>query len=294
VKPSEGGSDLHVHSNRSDGTLSPGDLAARAREANLARVAHTDHDTVEGWAEFASAARAAGVEPVSGVELTTYLPPDLETHVVGLFVDPANAALKESMAGFRRVRSDRIGAILEGLRSAGVVLDRAGVEAAAAGAESLGRPHVAEALVRGGFAGSIAEAFHRFLVPGKPGYVSKAKITPAEAVRLVRGAGGIPIWAHPGNTRADVVARLPAMLESGIAGLEAWYPGYSAGHTGELGAIARTHGLLLSGGSDYHGERKEGADLGTIRVPESAWRAIEAARTKPAGPVASSEPKPSR
>ncbi|MEK7270839.1 MAG: PHP domain-containing protein [Planctomycetota bacterium] len=291
MKASDGGSDLHVHSNRSDGTLLPREIAEAAKEAGLSRVALTDHDTIEGWAEFEAAARAVGLEPVSGVELTTYLSPDLETHVVGLFVDPANEELRSSMTEFRRIRTDRIGAILEQLKAAGVDLPRSDVEAAAAGTHSLGRPHVAEALVRRGLAGSIPEAFHRFLVPGKPGYVSKAKITPADAVRLIRGARGIPIWAHPGQTRADVVRRLPSMLEAGVAGLEAWYPGYSVGHIGELGAIARDHGLLLSGGSDFHGERKEGSDLGTIRVPESAWRGLEAARTKAAGAGPSTETK---
>lgn len=273
------GSDLHAHSDRSDGTHTPSSLAARAREAGLKRLALTDHDTLEGWPAFEEAARAFGVEPIPGVELTSYVEEGREIHILGLFVDPSNRALQERLSEFRRIRDGRIRAMVGKLRIAGLSVTEEEVFAAAgpAGRAAIGRPHLAEALVKRGYALSIPEAFQKYLVRGAPGYVAKAKIAPAEAVALVRGAGGVPVWAHPGASLSEVQARLPSLLAAGIAGMEVHYAAYDEAHRAALGALARERGLLASGGSDFHGERKKGVSLGAARVPEEDYLALASA-----------------
>ena len=196
--------DLHTHSTASDGLLTPAQLVALAVERGLRVLALTDHDTVAGVAEAAAAAATSGLRFIPGVELSTHVDAG-EVHMLGYFIDPADPALLDALAQFRDARAGRADAMVTRLTAAGAPITVARVLEFAAGG-SIGRPHVARALVEAGHASSINDAFDRWLVRGRPGYVERFKLTPPDAVRLIRAAKGVPVLAHPHS--ADNLATL--------------------------------------------------------------------------------------
>lgn len=242
--------DLHLHTSVSDGSLAPADLARAAHAAGLSVIAITDHDTVAG-VEEARAAAPPGLTVVAGVELSCGHG-DEEIHILGYFIDPRDPALVELGARAVEWRRERVERILEKLRGLGVELALGEVlEAAGEGRGVLGRPHVARALVRAGHVTDVSEAFERYLARGRPAFVPTQRLSLAEAVRLIHGAGGLAVWAHPPLGLARSWAAAFAAL--GVDGIECYRPPASALERSALEALARRHGLLRSGGSDWHG-----------------------------------------
>jgi len=266
--------DLHTHSTASDGTLSPAGLAAEAAAAGLAAVALTDHDTVQGLPEFLSAAAAGGPELVPGVEISTERPGGGPMHLLGLWVDHHEKGLQEGLAWMQRVRAQRNPKIAAKLKDMGLAVSMEEVAALAGG--QVGRPHFAQALVNKGLVANTAEAFNRFLKRGAPAYVEKQRLSPGQAIGLIRGAGGLPVLAHPAllDMNPAVLAELVQKLQGqGLMGLEAYYSQHDAPQERRLTGLATRLGLAVSGGSDFHGASKPdirlGTGLGTLRVPDS-------------------------
>lgn len=255
--------DLHTHSTASDGSLSPTELVRAAAKAGLAAVALTDHDTVQGVDEFLAAARELPIEAVPGVEISMQ-GPSSALHLVGLYLDHHNPELTRGLDRLQQARDNRNQAMIERFRELGIPLDLAEV-AAVSGGGLVGRPHFALALMARGLVHNPGEAFSRFLAAGKPAYVPKFRFEPQEAIHLIRAAGGAPILAHPGlvgmawTSLEELVGRLKEM---GLMGLEVYYTEHDGNITRRLKGLAARLRLLVSGGSDFHGQNKAGTRLG--------------------------------
>jgi predicted metal-dependent phosphoesterase TrpH len=255
--------DLHTHSTASDGTLTPAELIGAASEMGLAAIALTDHDTVAGVGAALAAADAAGLRFLPGVEISANAS-RTSVHIVGLGVDHESRALVATLDRLARWREDRNEEMSRRLAAARIDLPYEAV-VAHAGGDVVGRPHFAELLVAGGHAASWREAFDRYLSPGGIAYVEKRRLDAADAMRAIRGAGGVPVLAHPGETRLeggaldDLVGELAGQ---GLAGLEVYCSGHTPGQVKRYRRLARRHGLVLSGGSDLHGAIKPAIALG--------------------------------
>ena len=269
--------DLHVHSTCSDGSLAPAAVVAAARRAGLGMIALADHDTVAGVAPARAAAEAEpGCAVIPAVELTARLDAR-EVHLLGYGVRPDDAGLAALTADAARARRERMAALLERLREAGVAIAAADVTTEPECA-SIGRLHLARALVRLGKAGTIAEAFSRFIGDGAPCYVPSRGVTVEAAIATVAGAGGCAVWAHPAIEDARHFARL---RERGLGGVEALRPSLDPHGSVQLEQAARAARLVVTGGSDWHGaarpalgawyvtERHVGAFLERLGIPVS-------------------------
>jgi len=265
--------DLHAHTTASDGTFTPRELVELAQVNGLAAVAVTDHDTTAGLAEALATGAELGVEVVPGIELSTTFE-EREVHVLGYYYDPQHPELLALTQRMRDDRLDRMGKMIEKLQQAGVQISRAEVEAEAQGG-AVGRPHIARVLMRNGYVQNIPDAFHQYLGTGKIGYVERLKITPAEAVMLILEAGGVPVIAHPGLVGKDYL--FDELVPLGLVGLEAYHPDHDPDERTHYAALAKHHGLLATGGSDFHGGGAEhrGA-LGSVHVSLDVVRHLQA------------------
>lgn len=262
--PAPGGRrvDLHAHTHFSDGQLAPDALVALARERGLAALGVTDHDAVDGI-EPARAAAPRGLEVVPGIEISSTLEGH-DLHVLGYFLDAADARLRERLAAFREERRQRALAILARLRALGVGVGEAEVFAAA-GPGVVGRPHVAHALVRAGHVPTLDAAFQRYLGPQGSAYVARPAFRSEDAIETIHAAGGAAVLAHPGMLAPRLVELL---AEAGLDGVEVWHPQHGPALVRRWRETARRLELVPSGGSDFHGVHR-GAGLGDLPVPES-------------------------
>jgi 3',5'-nucleoside bisphosphate phosphatase len=242
--------DLHIHSTASDGSLSASAVVWAARAGNLHVIALADHDTIAGYADAVAAAREF-IHVVPAIELST-VHADRELHLLGYFVDPVAEELLEytrRAAGWREERMHRMIARLNELGHS--VSFEAVLRVAGPGARTLGRPHLARALVETGRVPTVGEAFDRFLGDEGPAYVPVHLLTATEAIDLVHRLGGLAVWAHP---RSDALERdLAGLAASGLDGLECYRPRLGPADTARIESAAARHGLLLTGGSDWHG-----------------------------------------
>jgi len=258
--------DLHVHSSASDGGLAPEAVVERARAAGLAAVALTDHDTVAGLPAALAAGARLGVRVVTGCEFSVAVSWG-EMHLLGYFLPAESDELEAFLVRCRADRERRGRAMVDRVRAVGVSLDFDQVLAAAGGG-AIGRPHVARALVEGGHAGDLKEAFERFLGNGKPAFVAKDKLSLEEAIALIHRAGGIAVLAHPGQSGTR--DRITTLARIGLDGVEVLHPSHSWDDARKLDALAGELGLVRSGGSDWHGGTDGARTLGMMRVP-SQW-----------------------
>ncbi len=255
--------DLHLHTNFSDGTYTPEELAGEARRCGLRAVALTDHDTMEGCPRMAAACLAAGVEFIPATELTAEADGH-ELHLLGYYLDGANTRLCAELAKFQDVRQQRITEMAARLNGLGIPL-AADAVFALANCRAPGRPHVARALVQGGFCRSLEEAFDRFLKKGKPAWVPKFKISAPDAIALIHQADGLAVLAHPGLNRTDDF--IPQLIAAGLDGLECFHTKHSTSTSEHYLEMAEQHRLLVTGGSDCHGMNKGKPLIGTIKLP---------------------------
>lgn len=266
--------DLHAHSTASDGAMAPAAAVQAAHAAGLAAFALTDHDTLAGIPEAQATADALGLRLVPGVELSVHRGSE-EVHVLGLHIRDVDAlqARLETFRGFRRTRAEQMVTKLNG---AGVpVTFDAVLEQAAGGA--IGRPHVARALVAGGWVKDLREAFDRWLGAGKPAYVDKERLDIADGIAMIHEAGGIAVYAHPGSEgRRETIEPLVAV---GLDGIEVRHPSHSREDELRLASLAAFFGLVVSGGSDWHGAMQGGRVLGAMQVPAS-WLELQDRRVR--------------
>lgn len=249
--------DLHTHTVHSDGTCTPAEVAALAAAAGLRGVALTDHDNLDGWADMAEACAALDLVFVPGVELSAELD-GRSVHLLGYWVDPGDAALRAECERLRGERERRARLMVARLVERGVPVTWEEVAGIADGAP-VGRPHLATALVRHGAAGDLDEAFRRWLAEDGAIHEPKRAMDPAAAVRLVVGAGGAVVLAHPGLTFRDVdTARdlVATLARNGLRGLEADHPAHDGESSAAWSRLADELDLVVTGASDFHGDRK--------------------------------------
>lgn len=259
--------DLHTHSTASDGTLTPVELVTLASQRGISLLALTDHDSTSGVQAAAAEARALGVRLITGIELSTAVSRG-ELHMLGYGIDPDEERLKAELTSLRESRRNRAVQMLDNLEQIGIVLDR-GQILTSTSAESIGRPHIARAMIERGIVSSVGEAFDRYLKRGRPGWAPRKTLEAEDAIALVREAGGLPVLAHPFSV-PDLDQRLPQLVEAGLGGLEAYYGEYNDEQRQQLVELASQYDLIVTGGSDYHGpDFREGRELGTVPIPST-------------------------
>ena len=268
--------DLHLHTHFSDGTYTPDELAAAAHSRGLGAIALTDHDTVDGCAPTATACARLGMEFIPGTELTAGWG-DHEIHILGYWVDDTDADFRRELERFQGYRRDRILQIVARLNSLGVPLTAEAVFALAA-CRSPGRPHIARALLQGGFVPDFDTAFERYLKKGCAAWVPKPRIEAPDAIQLIHRAGGVAVLAHPGLYRRDgMIADLAA---AGLDGLECWHTKHHSAMAVNYVRIATELNLAPTGGSDCHGLNKGDPLVGTMKLPYDRVAALHARRPR--------------
>jgi ribonuclease III len=285
--------DLHIHSNASDGTLSPSEILSLACNLNLGAIAITDHDTIDGLKEVIAQGIPPSIKFLTGVEISA-TPPSSFTcsgsfHILGYSIRIDDPALNQTLGQLQEARRSRNPKIVDNLNKLGMDISFSDL-IDEFGDKQLGRPHIAQIMVKKGFVGSINEAFDKYLGRGKPGYVDKYRIDCKNAIEIILGAGGIPVLAHPFflELGKDVLLEelIITLKKMGLMGMEVYYPEHSQELIAHYVEIANRHGLLMTGGSDFHGSIKPdinmGSGKGDLFVPYELYeRLINSVRPEP-------------
>lgn len=266
--------DLHLHTTASDGRSTPEALVREAAAAGIAILAVTDHDTVAGVRAARAAAATLAIEVVTGIEITA-VHDGRDVHVLGYFIDDEDPDLLAFLRAQRADRERRVTEIAARLAAAGTPIDVAPILAGAreSRGRAVGRPQVAAALVAAGHAVDISDAFDRFLSPGRPAFVERRGSSPSDVIDRIARAGGVSSLAHPGKTGID--DEIQTLMASGLHAVEAFHPDHTPEDTARYAELASRFGLLVTGGSDYHGPGSGRSDaLGRIGLPEPAYRIL--------------------
>jgi predicted metal-dependent phosphoesterase TrpH len=269
--------DLHLHTTASDGMLAPSDLVARAAAAGITVLSVTDHDTTAGYDEARDGAALLGVTLVPGIEVTA-VESSRDVHILGYFIDSDAPSLAEFLTRQRADRLQRVVKIGERLRDLGFPVDVEPLLRAAArsGGRSIGRPQIADALIQRGYARDRDDAFDRLLGDGKPAFVARTAESPERVVGVIREAGGIASLAHPGLLRRDDL--IPRLARAGLTALEVCHSEHDAAAERHYRDLAERYGLLVSGGSDYHGDfGRRASVLGVVTLPRLDFERLLAA-----------------
>lgn len=271
--------DLHLHTNFSDGTFSPERVVMEASRLGFAAIAITDHDILDGIEPALSAGEQYGVEVIPGVELSAESGGE-EIHILGFYMDWRDRQFQQKLREFRESRRIRAMRMVDKLNQLGVDIEYYDV-LKRADSSAIGRPHVAAALVERGQVATVSQAFYRFLGDDGPAYMPKQKLSPAEAITIILDVGGIPVLAHPGVLEQDIV---PELASFGLMGLEAFHPYHTVGtrHAVSLPDyycdLAEQYNLLVTGGSDCHGQAKGKMAMGSVKLPYKHVDALKAAK----------------
>jgi predicted metal-dependent phosphoesterase TrpH len=268
--------DLHTHTTASDGLLTPAALVQAVQVARLDVFSITDHDTLDALEEAEAHARALGLRLIPGIELSAMWRQKTELHILGYFVDPRDAGLLAFLRDRREARRARLLVMLNRLRALGIVLQAEEVLACARDG-NVGRPHLARTLAQRGFVSSVDEAFERYLGEGKPAYVPRPDVTIAEAIRAIHDGGGLASLAHPGLHNHDEA--IPDLVAAGMDAIEVYHVTHSPGQVTHYRRLAERRGLLVTGGSDFHGPagRDYGPSPGIPCLPEADFLRLQAA-----------------
>ncbi|MCJ7458482.1 MAG: PHP domain-containing protein, partial [candidate division Zixibacteria bacterium] len=270
--------DLHIHTTASDGLLTPEKVVELAKELNLSAIAIADHDTVDGYESAKSKAEESGVELIPAVELSlSYQGRDF--HLLGYLINCDDPTFKKKIEEFRQERLFRGEKMVEKLNELGVALRMETVKGIAKGA-SVGRPHLADALLKEEYVRSYNEAFARYLGYHAPAYVPKKYLTPQKGIELVHQIQGLAILAHPGTAHQDEL--LPDFLEMGIDGIEAYHSQYERYQVDHYINLAKKFGILYTGGSDCHA-RADMVLMGKVKVPYRCLEMLKKAKQKKFG-----------
>ena len=273
--------DLHVHTTASDGTSTPAQAVALAKELGLTAIAITDHDTAAGYAEAARAGEALGVEVVPGIEISTKF--GRAVHILGYYIDPKSDSLAEVSAWLVQDRDERNRKIAEAMAADGLPVSYE--EMKRRFGSVIGRPHFAELLMELGYARNMQDAFDRYIEKGQKYYFHRTILPIDRALEIILNAGGIPVLAHPFQYKLDdsgLRELIEYCLARGLEGMECRYSGYSREQSGYLEALAEEYGLIKTGGSDFHGQAKPhihlGSGTGELHVPYEFLEQLKAAR----------------
>ena len=270
--------DLHIHSTASDGSLSPTEIIETAKKLGLRAIAITDHDTIEGSVEALRHQDSSGVEILPGLEISASF--DSGTmHILGYLMRLDDVSLRQTLKVLQEARANRNLEIIKRLQDVGVDISHDEVLKASQGGQ-IGRPHIAQVLVHKKAVQTIDEAFNKLLRKGRPTYVERYRLLPVEAIQTILGAGGVPVLAHPftlnAKTEGDLDRLLAELKQAGLKGVEVYYPGHGPELTARYERLADRHGLLVTGGTDFHGTVSPGVHIGIgrgdLRVP---YRLVE-------------------
>jgi 3',5'-nucleoside bisphosphate phosphatase len=278
--PALGGIDLHLHTTASDGRCAPHELVRRAAGAGLSVMAVTDHDTTAAIAEVDEEARRHGIHTIAGIEITA-VEAGRDLHVLGYFFDPQHEGLASLLVRQRAARVARIEGIASRLAAHGVPIEVEPMleQSRRESGRSIGRPQVARAMVEAGHVADIQEAFDRWLGRGLPGFVAREGPTPEAVIEMIHLAGGIASIAHPGQ--CGLGPRIPALAAAGLDAVEAFHPDHDAALVQEYVDMARRLHLLLTGGSDFHGDPDHGCEPGSVTLPAEEWERLQPLRRVP-------------
>ena len=254
--------DLHIHTAYSDGSFLPAAIIRHAVKNNLKIISITDHDSVDGIAASIKEGEKNNIEVIPGIEISTTVDSG-EVHILGYFIDYTDEYFLKSIRRIQEIRLKRMSMMVDKLKRLMIDIDlNELIEYAAS--SSIGRLHLAHFLKKKGIVGSAYEAFDRYIGSGKPAYEKMNALTPEEGIELISNAGGIPVLAHPGLTKRDDL--IDEMIQSGLRGLEVYHSGHSEEDTNRYFQMARDKGLLVTGGSDCHGEKKLNMLMGRIKL----------------------------
>lgn len=268
--------DLHLHTEFSDGTYTPSELVSKSKKAGLSAIAVVDHDTVSGVASVQEEAKTKDLEVLSGIELSAEYN-GMEIHILGYLLDYENKGLLERLEKLRSARVERIYKIVDKLKDMGITIDPQSIFDIA-GKGTVGRLHVARALLKERKASSLYEVFQKYIGDKSPAYVLGFKFSPKEAIKLIKDAGGIPVLAHPYTIHDDELVN--KFIEDGLAGLEVYYPEHSQSMINFYLDLAKKRGLLVTGGSDCHGSAKPDIKIGAIKIPYELVEKLKEAKEK--------------
>ena len=268
--------DLHIHTTESDGSLTPSQVVHYAKEKGLKAIAITDHDTIHGNEEAIKEGISEGVEVIPGVEISVDYSPGT-MHMLGYFITTEDPILNEKLTLLQDSRADRNPRIIEKLNKLGLSLTYDEVVQVSGGGQ-VGRPHMAQVLMKKGYTKSIKEAFDKYLGKGAPAYLDKFRLSAVEAITMITDAGGIPVLAHPFTLYCKSSDELDALVEKlvnqGLQGLEVYYSEHDERKTSSYKLLAKRYNLAITGGSDFHGKNMKGIDLGTgrgkLKIPYTA------------------------
>jgi len=272
--------DLHIHTTASDGSLTPSQLVGYAKEKDLKAIAITDHDTIEGNEEAIKEGIQEGIQVVPGVEISVdYFQGTM--HMLGYFITIEDTTLKEKLTLLQESRADRNPKIVVKLNQLGLALTYEEVVQASGGGQ-IGRPHIAQALMKKGYIKSIQEAFDKYLGKGAPAYTDKFRLSAEEAINMITNARGIPVLAHPFTLHCKSSDELEVLVKKlanqGLQGLEVYYSEHDQRQTSHYHLLAKRYNLVITGGSDFHGKNMEGIDLGTgrgnLKVPYNLFESL--------------------
>jgi predicted metal-dependent phosphoesterase TrpH len=269
--------DLHLHTTASDGRLSPTQLVARAALAGVHVLAVTDHDTTDGYDEAAAEAARRDVQLIAGIEITA-VERGRDVHMLAYFFDRHESGFADFLIAQRATRVARIADMAARLEALGLPIDIEQVltEARTHSSKSIGRPRLARAMIDAGYVATVREAFDKWLGQGCPAFVQRTGATPENVIAIVHRAGGLVSLAHPGRTKLD--ERIPALRDAGLDAIEVYHSDHDRQMAREYLALARRLGLLISGGSDYHGDPAEAVEPGSSTLPEAEWARLRGAR----------------
>jgi predicted metal-dependent phosphoesterase TrpH len=278
--------DLHLHTTASDGVMSPSEVVRYAKAKGLQAIAITDHDTIEGLEEGLSEGERIGFEVIPGIEISAEHSPG-SMHLLGFFIDIHHSLLNERLGYLQKARAERNPRIVEKLNQLGIELTYKDVLKASGGGQ-VGRPHFAQVLLEKNYVRTFQEAFDRFLKKGAPAYVDKFRFTAKEAIRFINEAKGVAVLAHPNtlnmNGYSELESLIVRLIEEGLKGIEVYYPEHSVSEVGQYKTLAERYGLLITGGTDYHGIEKNSLDIGVgrgeMKLPYSIVEGLKAARNK--------------
>jgi predicted metal-dependent phosphoesterase TrpH len=255
--------DLHIHTSFSDGTFGPQQVIAQADKLGLSSLAITDHECIDGIAPAILAALEHQIEIIPAVELTTEIN-NIEVHLLGYFIDYKKGWFTKKLKMLCQAREERMQRMVEKLRAAGIDINPEEV-LALSGEGSVGRLHIAQILFKKGYVKSVPEAFQKFIGNHSPYYVGRLKLTPVEAIGMIKRIGGLTVLAHPYSLNND--ALILDLIREGLEGLEVYYPEHSAAVTAKYLDMTHRYNLLVTGGSDCHGLGKGKMLMGNIKIP---------------------------
>lgn len=269
--------DLHCHSTASDGTLSPRDVVKLAHQNGISAMALTDHDTIAGIDDAAAAAADLAIDFIPGIEISAEFPHPGTLHILGYGIDPKSKSLHELTQTLLAGRDNRNPKIIAKLQELGISITMQEVEAKAQG-DVIGRPHIAAVMMEKGYVSSIKNAFNEYLAPGGKAYFDKERLTPRQAISMIRDAGGIAVIAHPVQLRlqnsSQIETAVKDLVDSGLGGIETIHSDHSPADIEQFTAYAKKYNLVTTGGSDFHGTNKTHIDLGFVngrRVPRAMF-----------------------